>query len=336
VESDQDVGTHTSLSVDATDVVHISYYNSSNGNLKYVSGNIGAFATPETIQTSGNIGQYTSIITTNPDKIYISYYDSSQHSLKYARTIGVLSVSTTTYDFGVQEAGLSSTGLEITVTNIGSADLLNTIVSISDSVNFTINVNGGSNPCGMSPFMLSNGSSCTVESFFTPGSKGLFDTQLLFAADDSSALVALNGIGVQGPQDISPNPLSLDFGNTPVQSTPLHLQVDIYNFGTVDLSISRMTLSNQDQFSLDFDGGIKPCASQSPVLPGGDHCTFEVTFYRDTVGTFDSLLEIDSDDPDQPTASIPITGVVSEKSKINYDGTGREGCFIFEITSAMF
>ena len=176
-----------------------------------------------------------------------------------------------------------------------------------------------------------------VELFFSPGEKGVFNSNLLFEADDASVSIGFNGIGVQGPQDISPNPSELDFGHTTVHGTPRLLQLDLYNFGTVDLSISGMALSNQDQFILDVDGGTKPCASRSPVLPKGDHCTIEVYFSRETVGEFDATLDIDSDDPNQSTASLPLTAVVSEP--ITPDSTGSSsggGCFIFELISALF
>lgn len=68
----------------------ISYYDATNGNLKYVKGRDPSHTTIETVDSEGNVGMYTSLAleATAIDSIYyphISYYDSTAGDLKYAR-----------------------------------------------------------------------------------------------------------------------------------------------------------------------------------------------------------------------------------------------------------
>jgi hypothetical protein len=250
-------GEFASISIDTSDNIHISYYNASDGDLKFAVGNFDTWRI-ESPDTDDDVGRHCAIALDSADTAHISYYDSSRRVLKYAYTIGKLSVSPESHDFGVQDVGPNTNGVEITLTNIGSADLEDADLSLSDTLHFSVDVNGGGNPCGTAPISLPSGAGCTVETFFKPGSKGLFNADLLFSSDDSSASVALNGIGVQGPQDLSPSPSSLDFGRVTVGGTPRALQVDFYNFGSVDLYISTMAISTQTPFTLDVNGGTKP------------------------------------------------------------------------------
>ena len=84
--TNEDVGKYTSIGVFANDQVHISYYDETNKDLKYVTGTSGAWGVPETVDGAGeDVGMYTSIAIGSDDAIHISYYDESGHCLKYAR-----------------------------------------------------------------------------------------------------------------------------------------------------------------------------------------------------------------------------------------------------------
>jgi hypothetical protein len=93
VDSAGDVGEYTSIAIDSSDDVHISYYDSSNRDLRYATsrdvtpgtdscGNTGWDC--EIVDSAGDAGEYTSIAIDPSDNVHISYYDDSNYDLKYA------------------------------------------------------------------------------------------------------------------------------------------------------------------------------------------------------------------------------------------------------------
>jgi hypothetical protein len=87
IDSDQDVGSYTSLMVVDGNPA-ISYYDGTNDNLKYVratDANGSAWGTPLTIDNSDdNVGSYTSLMVVNGNPA-ISYCDETHYDLKYVR-----------------------------------------------------------------------------------------------------------------------------------------------------------------------------------------------------------------------------------------------------------
>jgi len=84
-----DLGLFTSIAINSnppTTTVHISYYDKTNGDLKYISKNLysSSWETPIKVDEIGDVGQYTSLAVDQFKKSYISYYDSGSGNLKYA------------------------------------------------------------------------------------------------------------------------------------------------------------------------------------------------------------------------------------------------------------
>lgn len=87
-----DHGQYCSLAVDSKitptpTTVHISYYDTTNGRLKYISKSSVYTTTwdaPVIIDESGDVGQYSNIAVDQSKKSYISYYDNGNGDLKYA------------------------------------------------------------------------------------------------------------------------------------------------------------------------------------------------------------------------------------------------------------
>ncbi|MDD5528682.1 MAG: T9SS type A sorting domain-containing protein [bacterium] len=88
VDTIGDVGMWTSIGIqtvikDSLYSPHISYYDSTNGDLKYVHWN-GTQWDIEKVDTTGNVGLYTSLKLDTLNYPHISYYDATNGDLKYA------------------------------------------------------------------------------------------------------------------------------------------------------------------------------------------------------------------------------------------------------------
>jgi hypothetical protein len=109
-----------------------------------------------------------------------------------------ISVSPTTYNFGNIVVGNSSAPQTFTISNTGTADLHISGMILSDDSNYSLNVNGGSSPCGITTPTIAPDSSCTVSVTFSPSSTGTKNAILTINSDapDTPTLdVPLSGTG---------------------------------------------------------------------------------------------------------------------------------------------
>ncbi len=84
VDSEGIVGSfNTSIALDTDDHPHISYYDSTNGDLKYARFD-GSSWHIETVDSAGNVGTHTSIALDTGGHPHISYSAGISHDLKYA------------------------------------------------------------------------------------------------------------------------------------------------------------------------------------------------------------------------------------------------------------
>ena len=67
---------------------HISYYDATNGDLKYAIKSGGSWGTPEIVDGTGVVIKYTSIAVDAQGMPHISYYDATHGDLKYAVKTG--------------------------------------------------------------------------------------------------------------------------------------------------------------------------------------------------------------------------------------------------------
>ena len=87
VDAPGNVGLFTSLAIEggATPDKHISYYDETNGDLKYARWDSGTETwSTETVDSTGDVGQYTAIAVNAAGRPRISYYDVTNGALKYA------------------------------------------------------------------------------------------------------------------------------------------------------------------------------------------------------------------------------------------------------------
>lgn len=78
-----DIGWFTSLSIDSKEAPHISYYDYTNGALKYAT-IIGEDWAIQTVDDTVDVGRYISLALDNEGRPHISYYDYTNGDLKYA------------------------------------------------------------------------------------------------------------------------------------------------------------------------------------------------------------------------------------------------------------
>lgn len=74
---------YTSIALDSSDNGYISFYDNTNGDLKYATNATGSWVTT-TVDSTGNVGMHTSIALDSADNVHISYYDYTNGNLKYA------------------------------------------------------------------------------------------------------------------------------------------------------------------------------------------------------------------------------------------------------------
>ena len=99
---DQSVNAESpSLAFDSIGNPHISYHDSTNGNLKYAKWNGYAWSI-QTVDGAKDVGQYCSLALGSDDKPQITYLDSSNYNLKYARWTGTTWTISTIDSTGTQ------------------------------------------------------------------------------------------------------------------------------------------------------------------------------------------------------------------------------------------
>jgi len=207
--------------------------------------------------------------------------------------------------------GNSSPPDNVTISNTGNAGLDVSSVSLDDNTNFFLDVNGGPNGCGSTPFSIAMGGSCTVSVAFTPGSVASFGATLTVASNDPdtpSATVSLSGNGTAAPAPNISVPAMVDLGSVVVNASSAPTEVAISNVGNLVLNVSSIALDAATDFALDLGGGSNPCGGGAPTIAGGGNCTVTVVFAPTSVGVLLDNLTITSDDPDEGTVKVLLSG----------------------------
>lgn len=205
-----------------------------------------------------------------------------------------IEVTPTSVDFGTVLIGQSA-DRTLTVSNVGTAPLV---------VNgFTF---GNAQFAWVSPklpFTVDAGRRQTVTLRFTPAAAGPQTGTLNMSSndpDEATVSVELRGAGTTtAVPDIDVTPTSLDFGSVTIgQSADRTLTVR--NTGSAPLTVNTIT-SHNPRFSL-----VSPTGSFT--VAAGNQQTVTARFAPTTAETHSGTLSIASDDPDEATVMVNLTG----------------------------
>ncbi|OGG02314.1 MAG: hypothetical protein A3F83_07960 [Candidatus Glassbacteria bacterium RIFCSPLOWO2_12_FULL_58_11] len=201
-----------------------------------------------------------------------------------------ISLSTAALDLGSVTLGGSGGGT-FSITNQGTADLVVSSI-VSDNAEFSIS------PAAVT---LAAGASQIVTVSFSPAAAGLRSATVTIASNDPdqpSAGVSLSGTGLlPAMPDIFLSTAALDLGSVTLGGSGGG-SFSITNQGTADLVVSAVTSDNAE-FS------VSPAAA---TLASGGSQTVTVTFSPAATGLRSTTVTIASNDPDQPSAGVSLSG----------------------------
>jgi Ca-activated chloride channel family protein len=104
------------------------------------------------------------------------------------------------YDFGTVTDVNAPAPLEVEIINRGTAGLNVSSIVLLDTVNFSLNLSGGSKPCTIASPVIAAGGNCTVEVDFHPQSTDSFSSILRIRSNDSTnPMLDLSLSGKQEP-----------------------------------------------------------------------------------------------------------------------------------------
>lgn len=230
-----------------------------------------------------------------------------------------IDLSTTSVAFGNVGVGDSS-DISLTISNLGVNDLNVTSIS-SDNAVFEV-------VSPATPIVVANGAPADVVVRFKPTSEVAESGNLTIDSDDpdeASLNVTLDGTGISTDPDIDVSPLALDYG-TVTNGGASDLTVTVSNTGVDDLTVSSVTSSNS-VYTVVSPATPFTVTTATPV-------DVTVRFSPTVAQTETGDLDIVSDDPDEATTTVSLTGVGSDAPTVDYkiniggsDFTALDGTF---------
>lgn len=170
--------------------------------------------------------------------------------------------------------------------------------------------------------------------FFLPTCSGTLTTNCWKPSSNPNhgeEIVATNSFEVAPPAttpDISLNPSSLDFGTVNIGDSPT-LTTEVQNTGDADLEVTNIALCS---------GTSTEFTSSSPALPftvtPGSSETLSVVYTPADTGIDTGCIEIASNDPITPTATLNVTGNVLPTETECFDGIDNDGDGLIDCADA--
>ncbi|MGI9019760.1 MAG: choice-of-anchor D domain-containing protein [Solirubrobacterales bacterium] len=214
---------------------------------------------------------------------------------------GDIDVSPSSVAFGNQQVGTTSGAQTVTIQNTGTGPLQISTPTVGNAA-FSISTDN----CGPTyPRTIAPSGSCTLQLTFSPQNGSTVNSSLTISSDDpdeSTKLVALSGTGID-PPNIAFDPESLDFGSQPVGVQSEALALELSNTGGSNLNVATPT-SNDGEFSV----AAGTCGSFPRTLAPAASCNLSVTFTPAAAGERSATLNIASNDPDDSSHDVAVSG----------------------------
>lgn len=219
----------------------------------------------------------------------------------------------------------------VTITNNGNAGLIVGDVGLIDTLLLPFSI--ANNTCSPAPATLTPSQSCTLTLRFEPTATGNFTDSFDIPSndpDEPSVIVSVAGTGIATAtpdirviDSIDPNDdLQLPYG-------------DIWEFFTIDETITLINDGNADLVigtiaapAAPFEIVNDPCSGQT--LAPSTSCIVDVSFTAAKLATFNDAVDIPSNDPDEATVTVSLSGTgippqVGEK--LSTEPSGSNGGF---------
>ena len=224
--------------------------------------------------------------------------------------------------FGNVNRTSSSQSYDVTVANVGTDTLGITSLMLSDTTNYSVAWDGD----GLAPSSVAAGASRVATITFDATVAGVLPATFTINSDDpdeSGVVVALSGTGIEQDIDVTDNQGSttdhaIAFGSVNRTSGFQSYDVAAANVGTDALGISSIVLSDTTNYSVAWDGDGNAPAS----ITAGNSRVATITFDPAALGAMPATLVINSNDPDEPSVVVALSGTGVEQ---DIDVTDNQG-----------
>lgn len=198
-------------------------------------------------------------------------------------TAPVAAVSPSALTLAATAIGATSAAQNVTLSNTGSAGLVISSITLTNSADFVIA--GGTCAAGAS---VAAGASCTVSVAFAPsaGATGTRSGTLAIASNASPVSVSLSGNATAALAPAASLTASLAFGSVNLGTTSSGQTATLSNTGTAALTLGSLS-TGSSEFTL--SGGS--CAAGASLAPGAS-CTAQLSFTPAAAGSRSASLVI--------------------------------------------
>ena len=264
----------------------------------------------------GNECTFSITFSPEKDKEYKSTIKIESNSLEKKKEINlygkgryqspIITVEPKEYDFQDVLIGTSKEKT-FTISNDGDRDL---VIEEFKYKNSDFHIIG--NNC-QPPMTLSPGEECSFKVSFIPLKTKRQKASIEIKSNDpenKKVKIQLYGRGVYQSSilTIFPDDTVIDFGKIKVNQQKKQI-IKLENKGNINVNIYEIKFKENDNFSININGGDKPCSRFEDItIPPGDYCTFEITFTPDDTDKFRGKLELKTSDPNKKKIKISLLG----------------------------
>ena len=74
---------YSSLAIDSSDNLHVTYYDATNDNLEYMTYDGSSWSTPVSLDSTDDVGYESSLAIDSNDNLHVTYLDYTNENLEY-------------------------------------------------------------------------------------------------------------------------------------------------------------------------------------------------------------------------------------------------------------